>query len=51
MRVKHKRPTLLDDIGLLDWNSAVESAITEKAYGHIKTRRCCDTPWMPSSPD
>lgn len=38
--VKDNRSTLLDDIGLLDWNSAAESAITGKAHGLIKTRGC-----------
>ena len=39
MPVKDNRPTPLDDIRLLDWDSAAEFKTLEKGYGRIETRR------------
>lgn len=40
MPVKDSRPTLLEDIRLLDWDSAAEFKTSEKGRGRVETRRC-----------
>ena len=40
MPVKDSRPTLLEDIRLLDWDSAAEFKTPEKGRGRVETRRC-----------
>ena len=40
MPVKDNRPTLLEDIWLLDWSLAAEFETSEKSRGRIETRRC-----------
>ena len=40
MPVKNSPPTLLEDIRLLDWDSAAEFETSEKGHGRVETRRC-----------
>ena len=40
MLVKDNRPTLLEDIRLLNWDSAAEFKTSEKGRGRVETRRC-----------
>ena len=40
MQVKDNRPTLLENIQLLDWDSAAEFKTSEKGRGRVETRRC-----------
>ncbi len=50
MPVKGNRPTLLEDIALLDWSSTAEFATTEKGHGRVETRRCRAFP-LDGAPD
>lgn len=50
MPLKENRKTLLEDVKLLDWDSAAEFATFEKGHGRIETRRCRAVP-LDGAPD
>ncbi len=50
MPVKENRPALLEDLALLDWDSAAEFATSEKGHGRIESRRCRAIP-LDGAPD
>ena len=44
MPVKANRPTLLDDIRILDWNTAPDRQTVDKAHGRLEQRTCAVLP-------
>ena len=50
MPVKDNRPTLLEDIRLLDWGLAAEFETSEKGRGRVETR-CCRAITLDGLPD
>ena len=50
MPVKENRPALLEDLALLNWDSAAEFATSEKGHGRIETLRCRALP-LDGAPD
>ena len=44
MPVKANRPTLLDDIQMLDWNAAPARQTVDKAHGRLEQRTCAVVP-------